>query len=446
MVDDHDERGSNTNPMTQNSIPALLAEEWTINPFTALPSFLEVMMMEDVDKAATKVTKAALEMFREHLRSFVRRHQQLTNDRVDRNGVTSHTSDRHGNGFSTAQASAVIPNIQRIALQWAVRFASGLGRLLDNYGAEMRCLFRYALERRFLKSLQCSTMAESVYGTIRVKAMLQPDGQQKLVPLETTDQTRLALLIALGPYCQERFQQVCTRWNAHQQYLQHLPDRSQRLQRYFLRVYPIVLAALQGANLFYQWRYLLGESHWTNLRNMMLRQVVRRVTQQDVSAASATEHDITMKSQSSSDAAGGPVLSSLALARLQSSMLYLVQATIAVSWLTQLRTWYQQRYRQQQQQQLWQSQQQRGTSSQCRATLDTIIPPPRLPESVNLQLLKGCPLCGRLVRIHPTACAGYVFCLSCILPFVREHGRCPVTGSVVTESQLVRLYEPSDIL
>jgi hypothetical protein len=36
--------------MIPDSVPALPAEEWTINPFLALLSFLELMMMEDADR------------------------------------------------------------------------------------------------------------------------------------------------------------------------------------------------------------------------------------------------------------------------------------------------------------------------------------------------------------------------------------------------------------
>jgi hypothetical protein len=48
-------------------------------------------------------------------------------------------------------------------------------------------------------------------------------------------------------------------------------------------------------------------------------------------------------------------------------------------------------------------------------------------------------------RLHPVASSsGYVFCFRCLVMYMRMHGpRCPVTGLFCTESNLIRLYEPS---
>jgi Pex2 / Pex12 amino terminal region len=294
-----------------------------------------------------------------------------------------------------------------------------------------------------------------------IKAPQQPTDSSsaalKLAPLQTSDQTRLALLIAFGPYCKERLQQLYTRWNTQQQqYTPQPPPQptllQERCRSYFVRLYPLVQAALQGADLYCTYQYLLGVSPYSDLRNILLRQVVRRVTQQDAAAATTTSQPQSSSSTTSAAAAAAPApepsasSSSSTTDRLQSSMLYLVATAVTVSWFTQLRAWYQERYQQQQQQLLLQSQQS-GATSRTTPRDNTIIipPPPRLSiGDSKVAMPKGCPLCGRLDRIHPTACAGYVFCLSCIVPFVREHCQCPVTGSNVTESKLVRLYEPAD--
>lgn len=242
---------------------------------------------------------------------------------------------------------------------------------------------------------------------------------------------------------------------------------------------------LQASNVYCQWRYLLGASHFTDLRNVLLGQVVRRVTQQDAAAASAgsaatttRQHDDaptrTMKSLSRTQpmsaavkatidkqqpAAGTTTTDGRLPSLVQSSVPYLVAASIAFSWATQVRAWYQERHRQQQQHQqqlLFQQQQSATRPSAPGRHLDErqpgIIPPPRLPyddtTTNGIFIPNGCALCGRRECSNPTACAtsGHVFCLSCILPFVRQHGTCPGTGASVKESQLVRLYEPAEMM
>lgn len=52
-----------------------------------------------------------------------------------------------------------------------------------------------------------------------------------------------------------------------------------------------------------------------------------------------------------------------------------------------------------------------------------------------------CPLCSKK-RTNPCASTGgYVFCYLCILPHVREQGKCPVTALPCRELDIVRLFE-----
>ena len=52
-----------------------------------------------------------------------------------------------------------------------------------------------------------------------------------------------------------------------------------------------------------------------------------------------------------------------------------------------------------------------------------------------------CPIC-RKRRRNPAVLTvtGYVFCYSCILPYVREHRQCPITLTLASESHVRRLY------
>ena len=70
--------------------------------------------------------------------------------------------------------------------------------------------------------------------------------------------------------------------------------------------------------------------------------------------------------------------------------------------------------------------------------------PSNLSGNTNHRSSGLCSLCNE-PRIHPTASTGgYVFCLKCILEFLRENGGvCPVSRKPCPESSLVRLYEPT---
>ena len=113
---------------------------------------------------------------------------------------------------------------RRLIRRWGFRMAYALESVLEQNGAEIRCLLRYYLERRFLQSQKC-TIAESFYGTVRVRAAAQPDdkGQTKLMPLRTLDQTRLALFLALGPYLKERLRGWHNRWSEQEEQRQTKP-------------------------------------------------------------------------------------------------------------------------------------------------------------------------------------------------------------------------------
>jgi hypothetical protein len=55
-----------------------------------------------------------------------------------------------------------------------------------------------------------------------------------------------------------------------------------------------------------------------------------------------------------------------------------------------------------------------------------------------------CALCNKK-RTNPCAStSGYVLCYMCLLPYVREHRSCPVTGLPCTELGIIRLYEEEE--
>jgi hypothetical protein len=159
------------NPMTlDSSVPALLAEEWTIQPYSTLPSFLEVMMIQDAEHAVTRAAKAGMDTIQEQLRLFVlrrRRWQQqqqqqsepsrsrnntnrtLTNQwatTVAHSNHNSYSGDEQGSW--TKQVATIISQKMRSLFglqEWTIKLAAILEQILAKYGAEIRCLMRYCL-------------------------------------------------------------------------------------------------------------------------------------------------------------------------------------------------------------------------------------------------------------------------------------------------------------
>lgn len=72
-------------------------------------------------------------------------------------------------------------------------------------------------------------------------------------------------------------------------------------------------------------------------------------------------------------------------------------------------------------------------------------PPPAAPPLARGVTLPAdsaaCPLCGRARRLPAVlAASGYAFCFPCIVRYVRQYHRCPLTGVPAQESQILRLY------
>ena len=441
LDDDYDRSGAagggSRSPMTPDSVPALLAEEWMIDPHSPLPSFLELMMIQDADRSVTKAFRTVLDSLAERLRAFVDRQSNGSSEEEDSPSFSD----------ASRSAAALAQRARRLMKLWAIRLAAGLDKVLQRDGAEIRCLLRYQLERRLLRSHNC-TLAESLYGVMRVRGVPsqqdEKDRQQfELIPLRTIDQTRLALVLALGPYLKEKLKGLYTRWKEERRREDSVQSDSEilrrKLRRLFVKFYPIVLASVQASDVYCQWRYLMGFSHFTDLRNLLLGQVVRRKTQQDSAVGAGGGGGGANRIEGAAD-------NPRAKTRLQSTILYVIGTAVTVSWLARLRSWYLERHRERLQQ-LLQQDDSIGTDEVARLrTLAGIPPPPPVKDAKAIHV--GCPLCGRRSRILPTACApsGVVFCLACIRPFVREHGSCPVTGKAVSESQLVRLFEPTELV
>jgi hypothetical protein len=323
-----------------------------------------------------------------------------------------------------------VSNMKYVAYLIRLRcnLAQATRRLLQRYGPELRCLFLYVLERQCLHSKSCATLSESIYGVKRVKLL----ASGKLVALTGTEKTRLTLCLALGPYLREKGELLDRRLRHY-----HALRGPSNWRRKFVAIYSFLRMIFDGAGVLCQWRYLLGRSVFYDPVSMLLQQVVRRVTQEDMGGIPS---ELTPGSE---DAPPNSILPTKGVDQEKYRSVgrkvaaYLLTTSFMLSWATQIRSEWQ------------------------RHSLDSLysersgstliggyaIPPPPSPVSSSCENTPEglCPLCRRS-RIQPTAStSGHVFCLSCLLPFVKEYARCPITGVDCQESQVVRLYEPAEV-
>lgn len=450
-----------------------------INPYSTLPSFLEMVFIQQADTS----TRQAMQTGMQSLQHILRRYSSYSSAGTAANSPQETSGDKNNNSNNIQEATilnAFRSVWKKISVLWPKRMARVFAAILQKYPAEIQCLAVYLLERRCLSSTTTATMSESIYGGRRVKVVerqrqrpqhLPAGGNastppsrssvKSLEPLSTADQTRLALVLALGPYLRTKLDAIHRLWS--QRRVSFRTNFDWKTRRFFLMAYPWVRASLQGANWVCQWRFLLGHSAFFNLPSLLLRQVVRRVTQEDKKAAAppASSEPSTTTTAAAQDGA------SAVLAR---SAVTAVASALAVSWLTQMRVAWQHYHRQQRENQQQQQQRRRRlaastTSSSSQEDDGGVVPPPPEPRHKQQQHGGGgggfepflrlppkdkslCPLC-RQRRILPTAStSGFVFCFDCLLQHLRRgrggaHATCPITGRPCPESRMVRLYEPA---
>ena len=454
------------NPAVPSTTGALLAEEWTINPLATLPSFLEMFMMDEASRSARKSLDAGMGILQEKL-------QAQAGDTSSR-GATNNDGEDVNNGSRRGSLTFLSSLLRRSN----TKMASAMAHLIQYYGPEISCLILYSLERHCLRSNSCATISESLYGGRQAKLDRSPgkeDSNQqhrKLLPLTDRDKTRMALLVAVGPYIRHRLLLL------YQNLKQQLPtSREQsnaarrlsllkKLRNLFVWMYPMLHVSLSSIDMIYQWRYMLGHSVFFHPYAHMLGLVVRRVTQEDSlksqgsSAAASTKSSVlqspTAPSTSELQASTSPIVTSAsAPSSVRNAAVWVLSSIVIMSWASHFRSEYQ---RQRQELMMQQGQHHQNDNQlanngnrnnnihrnvQENSTVRTMNPPPPSSGMKNTLPAHLCPLC-RQPRMHPTASpSGFVFCYKCLLQHVKDTGKCPVTGRDCRETQLLRLYEPN---
>jgi hypothetical protein len=395
------------NSVVPTTLGGLLAEEWTIDPYSAVPSFLERIFIQEAQDSSYQGLESALEALLEFserwtLAWLTRRRHETT----EGTSASAHRPLLHWNH----------PVWER-ARERLVRRVRQLTHVVRRHRIEVVALAVYTIERAFLHKAN-STLAESFYGGHRVQivaatsATTSQGGKARGVrPLETRDKTRLAALLALSVLVKGKFEASYRDWKGRPQSLLSTE------QKLFVLAYPWTRTAYQSIAFVCQWNYLIGTSPFFDVPSLLLQQWVRRVTKDDTAVSSPD------KTVTATPAVKTPPLDPTRLVQRASLA---TTAALAVSWLTWCRATWQQLARQ--------GQRDKGH----------ILPPPELAEASSSSTDGACCVCGTRPPVQPGACtvSGCVGCATCLQSYLERHGQCPVTRQMCPPSSWVRLYEP----
>nr|XP_032823630.1 peroxisome assembly protein 12 isoform X2 [Petromyzon marinus] len=247
----------------------------------------------------------------------------------------------------------------------------------------------------------------------------------------------LALLVA-APYLRRKVEQMVARIREEMDCGIHLPDsRSVKLYRAFLATYPFVHMTWEGVCLWHQLSYALGRGRH---HSPLLRFAgVRLVCRLPLDGAGPEEGPRVLPRHH------GGVLGVLGSLASHAAVNISAAFSVAVFFLQFLESFYALR-------DVGSSLLGGGGGGGASSLLlpDLPTPPPPIHLHADAELGDGpavppgvCPLCRRR-RTNDTALAtsGVVLCYPCAYGYVRERGRCPVTGYPTRAQHLVRLYPP----
>ncbi|KAL7494193.1 hypothetical protein ACHAWT_006272 [Skeletonema menzelii] len=494
-----------TNPPTQQhnqtvptTIGALLTEEYTLDPLSHQPSFLELTFV-DVARNSGRVALSAMwevgVTWLEGTLGRLRRMERLA-DRLLAHSIAAARSPSSTNMLS-ALSKTIKATICRVKLWYYShlrRMCHVLHRTIKTFGPELQIMILFAIDYNCMHHLSGSTACEMVYGLKRSKLVKMPasrntsqsssNRQYKVVELTKWDKTMSALLASLFPYCKQR----CDNWFkelTEQSASEAMPpfemiegyDTNRQLQssninfsrthsltldnlkQTIVSFYPYLHMTHELSIFLYQFAYLLGYTPYWSFSMHTLRVMLRRMTVADVQEQQQRQKQPLL--QKSKIDNGERFLDTTVIANkhdvppikpssmIKGALLFSVSYVLLSGWMSHFQRELRLRRRR------WiageeSSPANNDTTAASRKQLP-IPPPPMKPEVLvdeerNTRYIDkwSCPICHE-PRINPTAStSGYVFCYRCLIMHLRQKGEhCPVTGILCKESKVIRLFEPT---
>jgi peroxin-12 len=393
------------NPSIPTTVGGLMAEEASMDPYSPLPSFLEMMMIEEAASSADRALESALQALAEKAARLQR----------------------------TQDSDSTMLRIR-------AKIARAVEVVAKNYGPELKCFTKYVVERRCLRLVN-ATASESIYGGRRVRL----GGKGQLSEMNDKDRTRLALLLTFSSYMKERLDRLFDQCRQRRNSNACNTTTVSKLRWLFVTVYPFLHMTQEGCIVAYQFMFLVNKSLYFDPASHFLGLVVRRVTSADTQKPPSSPSPDAAAAAAGTSSSPPTIPSGMMLQIARSAALYGLSTTFIVGWISRI----------------WHTVQNLQHTNQ---RLVDDMPAPNAPTLLLLQQQQEqhpldqnqrisrmstnsrttCPLCQQ-PRIHPVAStSGHVFCHKCLLGYVRDHGKCPLTGRECREDHILRLYEPQE--
>lgn len=290
-----------TNPTNMSS---LLAEEYTMNPSTPLPSFLEMNLVDGTAESGRRALGQCLDAIVARCEAAMRR-----------------TMPGHGASLSAGAGVAVSQQSLQTStiLAWKLRLATIISHACKRYGAEIVLLITYAVERYSMQ--KSSALAEeSVYGMKRCRARYERDDDGngggrgagafslRLSALTERDKVRCALVAALLPYIKERLgsyykknkdshNAITTSSTDNDRSTPSISRIRSKIETIFINIYPYLHMTSEGASLAYQFLFLAGMTGYYSPSMHALGVLARRVTRADLQEAEQAQRQAQLQQQ-----------------------------------------------------------------------------------------------------------------------------------------------------
>ena len=467
----------NHNATVPTTIGALLTEEYTIDPLSHLPSFLELTFVDVARNSGRVALSAAWDVVVVYLKGLedrLARLEQMMIHRVANFHVRN--ADRSSSLAAIKRVISAVTRRMRLGYYTFVRRACHfILKGLKGLAPELQSLVMFAIDYHCIHYLAGSTGCEMVYGLKRSKivntrqlisgidsSLHKGDkqfpstsrNQKRVVHLTSSDKTKSAVLAALIPYWKERVDRLYSHLKK-QRSSDHFTSnvRARKFGDIFLRLYPYIHLSHEGSIFLYQFAYLLEFTPYWSFSLHVLGVILRRITVSDIQNKDMHKHQEIAQKQTlprKRSQTHGPIghTNTKHVSKLNVSNLIRGAFTFTISY-TLISGWYRYFHRQLNlRRRRWIAEADNyNTNIQHRKNHP--IPPPPLPptklETIDYRDCAdkwSCPLCHE-PRINPTAStSGYVFCYKCLILKLRSDGEhCPLTGMPCKESQVVRLYE-----
>jgi peroxin-12 len=318
---------STHNSTVPTTIGALLTEEYTLDPLSHQPSFLELIYV-DVARNSGRVALSAMwevgVAWLDGVLGRLRLMERLLVEKLLAHSTTTAAFSSPSPYYNhiVALSKTIKSLIHRIRLWYYShlrRICHVLHGTIKTFGPELQILILFAIDYNCIHYLSGSTACEMVYGLKRSKLVKNSGGDDannyKVVELTKWDKTMSALLAALFPYCKQRCDKLFRELEEEQHHspttsstdilerrmqISHhhgyrYPPNHQLLQRNtnttnqidnfkqkFVNFYPYLHMTHELSIFVYQFAYLLGYTPYWSFSMHTLRVMLRRITVADV--------------------------------------------------------------------------------------------------------------------------------------------------------------------